>query len=70
MDGKQEHKDWTGFILAAGLLFFSVLLFSLDVHLGLSDGFRYAGYFRAAFLFICISFLVGTAVGLTQLRKR
>jgi hypothetical protein len=46
------------------------LLFYLDTRLGISDGFRYAGHLRIAFLLICLTFLAGAISGLTQLSKR
>jgi hypothetical protein len=46
------------------------LLAYLNVQLSVSNGFRYSGDLRIAFLLICLAFLAGAISGLTQLSKR
>jgi uncharacterized membrane protein YozB (DUF420 family) len=70
MDRKPSGRAHTKVALTAAFLFFALLLYHVDAQLGMNHGFRYAGYFRFAFLFISLTFLAGTAVGLSQLRKR
>jgi hypothetical protein len=57
-------------VLTAGLLLIVSLLSYLNVQLSVSNGFRYAGGLRVAFLLICLTFLAGAVSGLTQLSKR
>ena len=61
---------YTGIVLTAGLLFIVSVLSYLNIQLGVSNGFRYAGGLRVAFLLICVAFLAGAISGLTQLSKR
>jgi hypothetical protein len=56
--------------LAAAFLFITLLLNHLNVQLSMHQEFRYAAHLRIAFLFISLTFVVGAAVGLTQLRNR
>jgi uncharacterized membrane protein YozB (DUF420 family) len=70
MDRRQSGKVHTKVALTAAFLFLALLLYYVDVQLGMNHGFRYASYLRVAFLFISLTFLAGTAIGLTQLRKR
>lgn len=70
MEGNRPPRAYTGVVLAAGLVLIISILAYLNVRLGVSDGFRYAGDLRLAFLFICLTFLAGAISGLSQLSKR
>lgn len=70
MEGNRRHQSYTGVVLTAGFLLIVSLLSYLNVQLGVSNGFRYAGDLRIAFLLICLAFLAGAISGLTQLSKR
>jgi hypothetical protein len=70
MKGNRRSQDRTWIVLTAGLLLIVSLLSYLNVQLSVSNGFRYAGALRIAFLLICLAFLAGAVSGLTQLRKR
>jgi len=70
MEGNRPSRTHTGVVLAAGLLVVISVLSYLNIRLGVSAGFRYAGELRIAFLLICLAFLVGAISGLTQLSKR
>lgn len=70
MHGKRRPHDRTWVVLTAGLLLVVSLLSYLNVQLSVSNGFRYAGGLRVAFLLICLAFLAGAVSGLTQLSKR
>jgi uncharacterized integral membrane protein len=70
MAGKRRPQNRTWMVLTAGLLLVLSLLAYLNVQLSVSNGFRYAGGLRIAFLLICLAFLAGAVSGLTQLSKR
>ena len=70
MKRNRKPRAYTGMILTAGLLVVVTLLSYLNIQLGVSNGFRYAGGLRIAFLLICLAFLAGAISGLTQLSKR
>lgn len=70
MERKRRPQAYTGIVLAAGLLLIVSLLSYVNIQLGVSNGFRYAGDLRVAFLLICLAFLAGAISGLTQLSKR
>lgn len=70
MEGNRRPQAYTWVVLAAGLLLVLSLLSYLNIQLGVSNGFRYAGGLRVAFLLICLAFLAGAVSGLTQLSKR
>lgn len=70
MEGNRRHQSYTGVVLAAGCLLIVSLLSYLDIQLGISNGFRYAGGLRIAFLLICLTFLAGAIGGLTHLSRR
>jgi hypothetical protein len=70
MKRNQRPTTYTGAVLVAGFLLVVSLLAYLNVQLGVSNGFRYAGGLRIAFLLICLTFLAGAISGLTQLNKR
>lgn len=63
-------QTFTGIVLTAGLLLIIAILSYLNIQLSASNGFRYAGGLRIAFLLICLAFLAGAISGLTQLSKR
>lgn len=63
-------QTFTGIVLTAGLLLIIAILSYLNFQLSVSNGFRYAGGLRIAFLLICLAFLAGAISGLTQLSKR
>jgi len=67
---KRGPHTYTGIVLTAGLLLVVSVLSYLNIQLGVSNGFRYAGGLRIAFLLICLAFLAGAISGLTQLSKR
>jgi choline-glycine betaine transporter len=69
MEGNRR-PTYTGAVLTAGLLLIVSLLSYLSIQLGVSNGLRYAGDLRIAFLLICLAFLAGAISGLTQLSKR
>lgn len=70
MERKRRPQAYTGIVLTAGLLLIVSLLSYVNIQLGVSNGFRYAGDLRVAFLLICLAFLAGAISGLTQLSKR
>jgi hypothetical protein len=70
MEANRGPRAYTGVVLTAGLLLIVSFLSYLNIRLGVSDGFRYAGGLRIAFLLICLAFLAGAISGLTQLSKR
>jgi hypothetical protein len=70
MEGNRRPQTYTGLVLTAGLLLIVSVLSYLNIQLGVSNGFRYAGGLRIAFLLICLAFLAGAISGLTQLSKR
>lgn len=70
MHGNRRRPTYTGIVLTAGLLLVVWVLSYLNIQLGVSNGFRYAGGLRVAFLLICLAFLAGAIGGLTQLSKR
>jgi hypothetical protein len=70
MEANRGSRAYTGVVLTAGLLLIVSLLSYLNIQLGVSDGFRYAGGLRIASLLICLAFLAGAMSGLTQLGKR
>jgi hypothetical protein len=70
MKRNRRPRTYTGAVLVAGFLLVVSLLAYLNVQLGVSNGFRYAGGLRIAFLLICLTFLAGAISGLTQLNKR
>jgi len=70
MEGNRRPHAYTGVALTAGLLLVVSLLSYLNIQLGVSNGFRYAGDLRIACLLICLAFLAGAVSGLTQLSKR
>lgn len=70
MKGNRRPQTHTWVVLTAGLLLVVSLLSYLNVQLSVSNGFRYAGSLRIAFLLICLAFLAGAISGLTQLSKR
>ncbi len=70
MEGNRSPRAYTGIVLAAGLLLSVSLLSYLNIRLGVSAEFRYAGDLRIAFLLICLAFLAGAISGLTQFSKR
>jgi zinc transporter ZupT len=70
MEGNRRPQSWTWMVLTAGLLIILSVLAYLNVQLSISNGFRYAGDLRIAFLLICLAFLAGAISGLTQLSKR
>ena len=70
MEGNRRPQNRTWIVLTAGLLLILSLLAYLNVQLSVSNGFRYAGGLRIAFLLICLAFLAGAISGLTQLSKR
>lgn len=70
MGRKRQPHTYTGIVLTAGLLLVVSVLSYLNIQLGVTDGFRYAGGLRVAFLLICLAFLAGAISGLTQLSKR
>jgi hypothetical protein len=63
-------QTYTGIVVTAGLLLIVAILSYLNIQLGVSNGFRYAGGLRIGFLLICLAFLAGAVSGLTQLSKR
>jgi uncharacterized membrane protein YozB (DUF420 family) len=67
---EDRRRTYTGAVLAAALLLIVSLLSYLNIQLGVSNGFRYAGDLRIAFLLICLAFLAGAISGLTRLSKR
>lgn len=69
MEGNRR-PTYTGAVVTAGLLLVVSLLSYLNLQLGVSNGFRYAGDLRIAFLLICLAFLAGATSGLIQLSKR
>lgn len=70
MEGNRRPEAYTGLVLSAGFLIVVILLAYLNIWLGVSNGFRYAGDLRITFLVICLVFLAGAICGLTQLAKR
>lgn len=70
MQRNRRPRAYTGVVLGVGLLLIVSLLSYLNVRVGVSNGFRYAGGLRVAFLLICLAFLAGAISGLTQLSKR
>ena len=70
MEGNRRSRSYAGAVLTAGLLIIVSLLSYLNIQLSVSNGFRYAGGLRIAFLLICLAFLAGAISGLTQLNKR
>lgn len=70
MEGNRRRQAYTWLVLTAGLLLVVSILSYLNIQLGVSNGFRYAGSLRVAFLLICLAFLAGAISGLTQLSKR
>ena len=70
MEGNRRRHGYTWLVLTAGLMVVLSLLSYLNIQLGVSTEFRYAGGLRVAFLLICLAFLAGAISGLTQLSKR